>query len=94
MNKTELIEAVAAAHDLPKSVTRVVIDAAFEKIAETLVSGEEVRVPDFGIFRANYQPEHPGINPKTLERITAPASRRLSFKPSKVLKEKVSENLR
>ncbi|MDP2091394.1 MAG: HU family DNA-binding protein, partial [Pseudohongiella sp.] len=48
MNKSELIEAVAASADLPKAAAARVIDAMIDTITESLQKSEPVVLVGFG----------------------------------------------
>lgn len=55
---------------------------AFVNFASTVSSDEATCVlPAIGRFKVKSQPEHEGINPKTGEKITVAAKKRVSFKP-------------
>ena len=50
MNKAELIAAVAEKTGLSKKDSEKAVNAAFDTIVETLVSGEKVQMVGFGVF--------------------------------------------
>ncbi len=50
MNKSELIEAVAASADLPKAAAARVIDAMIDTITDSLQKSEPVVLVGFGTF--------------------------------------------
>ena len=50
MNKAELIAAVAEKAGLSKKDSEKAVNAAFDTIVETLVSGEKVQMVGFGVF--------------------------------------------
>ena len=69
MNKAELIAAVAEKTGLSKKDSEKAVNAAFDTITETLVSGEKVQMVGFGVFDVKERGVRIGRNPKTLEAI-------------------------
>ena len=59
----------------------------FAAMADALKAGEKVAVSGFGSFEVHERASHPGINPRTKEAITIPASRTVAFKAGKALKD-------
>lgn len=90
MNKTELIDAVAAAADLPKASAGRAVDAVLDSIGKTLSSGDQVSLVGFGTFSVKERAARTGRNPKTGESIEIKASKSAGFKPGKALKDALS----
>lgn len=91
MNKTELINVVAAETNLSKKDVDTAISAAFYAIVEAMKSGDKVQIIGFGTFEAKNVAEREGRNPKTLEVIKIPACKKPAFSASKSLKDAVNE---
>lgn len=91
MNKAELIAAVAEKTGLSKKDSEKAVNAAFDTIVETLVSGEKVQMVGFGVFDVKERGARIGRNPKTREEIEIPASKVPCFKAGKALKDAVAE---
>ena len=90
MNKNELIDAIAAATDLPKSSAARALDAVVDNITESLQKGDQVSLVGFGTFLVKHRNARTGRNPKTGAAIEIAASNVPSFKPGKALKEAVN----
>ena len=90
MNKTELVNVVAAETQLTKKYVDAVISATLKAIAEAMKEGDKVQLIGFGNFEVKDAPAREGRNPKTGETITIPASKKPVFSASKVLKEQVN----
>ena len=90
MNKTELVNVVAAETQLSKKDVDAVISATLKAIAEAMKEGDKVQLIGFGNFEVKDAPAREGRNPKTGETITIPASKKPVFSASKVLKEQVN----
>ena len=91
MNKAELIAAVAEKSGLSRKDSEKAVNAAFDTITETLVAGDKVQLVGFGAFEVKERGERTGRNPQTKETITIPASRVVSFKVGKALKDAVAK---
>ena len=90
MNKTQLIEAVAAKADIKKKDAEAAVNALTDVIAEALKAGEKVQLVGFGTFEVKNVAAREGHNPKTGETIQIPESKKVSFSASKVLKDSVN----
>jgi len=91
MNKTELIQAVAAAAEVSKKEAEAVITATLDAIAGALKEGEKVQLVGFGSFEVKKRAARIGRNPKTKESIEIPASVVPVFKAGKALKDSVAK---
>jgi DNA-binding protein HU-beta len=90
VNKTELIEAIAASADIPKTTAGKALDAVMESITNALKSGDSVVLVGFGTFAVKDRAARTGRNPKTREEIAIPASKVPGFKAGKALKDAVN----
>ena len=91
MTKTELIAAVAAKTQLSKKDSEKAVTAVIDAITEALVEGDKVSLVGFGSFETKTRAARKGINPRTKEEITIPASKLPAFKAGKALKDAVSK---
>lgn len=81
MNKTELVEKIAAAADLSKVDAKKALDATVEAIKAALEAGDKVALVGFGTFSVNERPAREGINPATKQKIAIAARKVAKFKP-------------
>jgi len=91
MNKTDLIEIMAQAADIPKASASRALDGMIEAITNSLLKGEAVAITGFGTLDVKQRKSRVGRNPKTGEAITIPAAKVLKFKVSKNLKEEINK---
>ncbi|MGN0281004.1 MAG: HU family DNA-binding protein [Prevotella sp.] len=80
MNKTELIEKIAAGSGLAKTDAKKALDATIAAIKEALVAGDKIALVGFGTFSVNERPAREGINPTTKEKIQIAAKKVAKFK--------------
>jgi DNA-binding protein HU-beta len=90
VNKTELIDAIAAAADLPKASAGRALDAVLDSITNELKMGEQVALVGFGTFSVKQRSARSGRNPQTGATIQIEASTVPSFKAGKALKDAVN----
>ena len=91
MNKTDLVNVVAAETKVAKKDVDAVIAATVKAITDALKDGDKVALIGFGTFEVKATAAREGRNPKTGETITIPASKKPSFSASKALKDTVNE---
>ena len=90
MNKTDLVNVVAAETGVAKKDVDAVIVATVKAITDALKEGDKVALIGFGTFEVKATAAREGRNPKTGETITIPASKKPAFSASKVLKDSVN----
>jgi len=90
VNKSELIDAIAASADLPKTVAGRALDAVVESITNALKDGDSVSLVGFGTFSVKERAARTGRNPRTKEPIQIAAAKVPGFKPGKTLKDAVN----
>ena len=91
MTKTELISAVADKADFTKKNAETAVNAIISTITDALASGEKVSIVGFGTFERRERKERTGVNPRTKEQITIPASKVPAFKAGKAFKDAVDK---
>lgn len=90
MNKTELIEAIAASADLPKAAAGRALDAMVDAITAALKKDDQVVLVGFGTFAVKARAARTGRNPQTGNPIEIAAAKIPSFRPGKALKDAVN----
>ena len=80
MNKTELVEKIAAAAGLSKVDSKKALEATIAAIKDALVAGDKVALVGFGTFSVSERPACEGINPATKEKISIAAKKVAKFK--------------
>ncbi|HLQ26014.1 MAG TPA: HU family DNA-binding protein [Acidiferrobacterales bacterium] len=87
MNKSELIDKVAATAELNKASATRAVEAVFDSIVNALHQGDSVNLVGFGTFSVGMRAARAGRNPRTGEAINIAASRNPKFKAGKGLKD-------
>lgn len=80
MNKTDLINAIAAEAGLTKADAAKALNATTAAIANAVKAGDKVTLVGFGTFAPTERPARTGKNPRTGEVLTIPAKKVVKFK--------------
>ena len=89
MNKTELVNAIAANAGLKKDDAKKALDATLKAVADALKAGDKVALLGFGTFAVTERPARTGINPATKEKIEIAAKKVIKFKAGAELANEV-----
>lgn len=90
MNKSDLIDHIAAQAVLSKADAERALTATLDGIRRTLKKGNTIQVLGFGSFSVGRRAGRTGRNPRTGESVTISATRVVKFKPGKHLKDAVN----
>ncbi len=90
MNKSELIELLAAKQGLSLKRAEEVVNTIVDSLTDALKSGERIEIRGFGSFVVNEYRGYLGRNPKTGQPIQVEPKKLPFFKVGKVLREKIS----
>ena len=87
MNKTELIEHIAAKSDISKAAATRALASIIEAVKKTLKKGDTVTLVGFGTFSVSKRAARVGRNPRTGVALKIKAAKVPRFKPGKGLKD-------
>jgi len=87
MNKTELIDHIAAQADISKAAAGRALDALIGGVKTTLKKGGSVTLVGFGTFAVGKRTARTGRNPRTGAAIKIKAAKVPKFRPGKGLKD-------
>ncbi len=80
MNKTELIDIVAAKANASKAATSDIVGAVIEAITEAVAKGDSVQFIGFGTFSVQKREARTGRNPQTGKEMKIEAKNVVRFK--------------
>ena len=87
MNKTELIDHIAASAEIPKVTATRALDAVLKAVTSTLKDSGSVTLAGFGTFSVGKRAARTGRNPRTGDQIRIAAAQVPKFRPGKALKD-------
>ena len=89
MKKSEFVALVAEQIGLSKKDTEKTVDTAFAMLGDVLARGDKLQVSGFGTFEPKARAARTVRDPRTGQPLEVAAALIPTFKPSKILKEKV-----
>jgi integration host factor subunit beta len=89
VNKSELIEKMAAKTGLNVFQAEEVVNLIYRKMREAMVLGGRIEIRGFGSFVVKEYEAYQGRNPKTGAKIPVPPKKLPFFKVGKELKERI-----
>ena len=92
MNRSELVRLVADETGLTPAAADAAVKAALEAVAGALARGERIQLIGFGAFGVRERPARTGRDPRTGTSVAVPASRSVSFRVGKGLRDAVNRN--
>lgn len=89
MKKSELIAKLAEAASITKKEAEAVYGALVKTAGEQVKAVGTFKLPDLGTLKVGERKARKGVNPQTKQPIDIPASKTVTFKASKALKDAV-----
>ncbi|MBC8949168.1 nucleoid protein HU beta subunit [Xenorhabdus ehlersii] len=90
MNKSQLIDKIAADANLSKAAAGRVVDAFISSVSGALKNGDDVVLVGFGTFTVRERAARTGRNPQTGKEIKIAAAKVPAFRAGKGLKDAVN----
>ena len=91
MNKTELIDKIAAGAEITKAQAKAALEATTNALKEALIAGDKIQLVGFGTFSINERPAREGINPATKEKSRIAAKKVAKFKAGAELADAINK---
>ncbi len=91
LTKASIIERVYKEANFSKKEATDLVEMVFNIIKDTLAKGEKVKISGFGNFSIRDKGNRIGRNPQTGESMTISARRVLTYRPSQILKEDITQ---
>lgn len=89
MNKSELIEKLAIAKNIPLKRAEEVVNLVFSSMTDALTEGDRIEIRGLGSFVVKDYGTYTGRNPKTGQPIKVEPKKLPFFKVGKELKERI-----
>ena len=91
MTKKDIVRAIAAKTETPQLRIKNIVQLTFETICELLAQDERLEIRNFGVFEVRTRQARKARNPRTGEIVDSPEKRVVSFKPGKMMEDKVQK---
>ena len=92
LTRQDISEALYRHVGLSIHESAMMLETVLEQISSALIDGNIVKLSSFGTFIPRQKRERIGRNPKTGVTATINARRVISFKPSKLMKERINKS--
>lgn len=90
MNKSQLIDKIAADAELSKAAAGRALDSFIDAVTDALKEEDQVALVGFGTFSVRERAARTGRNPQTGQEIKIAAAKVPAFKAGKALKDAVN----
>ena len=90
LTRMDLSEAVFREVGLSRNESAQLVESIIQHMSDALARGEQVKISSFGTFSLRSKTARVGRNPKTGEEVPISPRRVLSFRPSHLMKDRVS----
>jgi integration host factor subunit alpha len=92
LTKVQIVESIHNHMGIPKNKSFQIVENLLEIIKNTLPSGEDVLISNFGKLCVNHKDERKGRNPATGDSMMLAPRKVVSFKCSGKLKDRINGN--
>ena len=93
ITRTELVNAIYNEVGLSRNECSELLQSVLDKMTESLVAGDPVKISKFASFSVRHKKARPGRNPKTGVEVQIPPLKVVVFQPSMTLKERMNHSL-
>jgi integration host factor subunit beta len=93
MTKSQLIVVVAELNAISRASAERIVNAMFEEMSQTLIRGERIEFRGFGSFHVRKYKPYVGRNPRTGESVSVPIRRRVRFRMSERMFDRLNRQL-
>lgn len=89
VRKRDIVMHIAAELGMKQTDVYQVIEKLFGEIINALAAGQKLELRNFGVFQTKIRKARVGRNPKTNQTVAIPERKKVTFKPGRMMKEKV-----
>ena len=90
MTKKEIVKTISDETGLNQQQIKQVVQKTFDSIVQTLVEEGRIELRNFGVFQVRPRAARKARNPRTGRQVEVPEKFVVSFKPGKVMEERVN----
>ena len=92
MTKRNIIRTIAEALGLTQHQAQQIVQKTFDAIVKTLAEEGRVELRNFGVFEVRWRKARAARNPRTGEKVMVPEKCTVTFKPGRVMQERVESD--
>lgn len=91
MTKKDIVQKIATELELPPAVARKAVQRTLDLIIEALATEGRIELRNFGIMQVARRAPRVARNPRTKERVVVPERYVVTFKPGKIMDERIQQ---
>ena len=92
MTKKELVRSIAEALDINQTQAKAIVQRVLDTVLATLASTGRVELRNFGVFEVKRRAARKAHNPLTGEQVDVPEKDVVTFKPGKVMQQRIESS--
>ncbi len=89
MTKKEIVRSISEKLELTQLQTKEIVQKTFDAIIETIVEDGRIELRNFGVFEVKRRAARKARNPKTGAEVNVKEKCVVTFKPGKIMEERV-----
>ncbi len=89
MTKKEIVKQIADRIGETQLKTKEIVQRTFDAIVETLLEDGRIELRNFGVFEVKQRKARKARNPRTGDKVDVPPKNVVTFKPGKIMEERV-----
>jgi nucleoid DNA-binding protein len=89
VTKKEIVKQISEKIGLTQLKTKEIVQLTFKAIVETLIADKRIELRNFGVFEVKRRKARKARNPRTGEKVDVPPKNVVTFKPGKMMEERV-----
>ena len=90
MTKKEIVKTISEETGINQQVIKSIVQRTFDSIVTTLVEEGRIELRNFGVFQVKPRAARKARNPRTGRQVEVPEKFVVTFKPGKVMEQKVN----
>jgi len=90
VTKKEIVKTISEKTGLSQQDIKLVVQQTFEAIVQTLIEEGRIELRNFGVFQVRPRAARKARNPRTGRQVEVPEKFVVSFKPGKIMEERVN----
>jgi nucleoid DNA-binding protein len=91
VTKKEIVKTISEEIGLTQLKTKEIVQKTFDAIVEALVEDRRIELRNFGVFEVKQRAARKARNPRTGDKVLVPSKYVVTFKPGKVMEERVKQ---
>ena len=89
MTKRDIVKTLSDKFALSQVDARKIVQGTFDAIVDTLVEQGRIELRNFGVFEVKTRRPRRARNPRTGEAVEVPARRVVTFKPGRMMEQRI-----